>query len=116
VSGFRRSPVSQRLVPGKSVSIDAKGIISVADIPTTESLDWLSGRSTFNDRPLSEVIAELERQFDLDVKPFPNQDLDQIIKTGFPHDSLDLALEIALGPLEDVRFKRDGKTVTLTPK
>ncbi|MFK8162115.1 MAG: FecR domain-containing protein [Lewinella sp.] len=104
------------LVPGKSVSIDAKGIISVADIPTTESLDWLNGRSTFNDRPLSEVIAELERQFDLDVKPFPNQDLNQIIKTGFPHDSLDLALEIALGPLEDVRFKRDGKTVTLTPK
>lgn len=104
------------LTPGKSVSIDADGNVSEADIPTTESLDWLNGRSLFNHRPLSEVIAELERQYDLDIKPFPNQDLEQIIKTGFPHDSLDLALEIALDPLENMKFQREGRTVVLTPK
>lgn len=108
--------ITHTLTPGKSVSIDADGKVSTADIPTTESLDWLNGESLFNDRPLSEVVAELERQYDLDIKPFPNQDLEQIIKTGFPHDSLDLALEIALSPLENTRFQRKGRTVTLKPK
>lgn len=104
------------LTPGKSVSIDADGTVSQTDIPTAESLDWLNGRSVFNNRPLSEVIAELERQYDLDIKPSPNLDLKQIIKTGFPHDSLDLALEIALDPLENMRFQRKGRIVVLMPK
>jgi ferric-dicitrate binding protein FerR (iron transport regulator) len=104
------------LTPGKSVSIDVDGTVSKADIPASESLDWLNGKSVFNERPLSEVIAELERQYDLDIKLSPNQDLEQIIKTTFPHDSLDLALEIALCPLENLKYQRNGKTVVLTPK
>jgi len=104
------------LTPGQSVSIDARGEISLAPITDAESLDWLSGRSVFNARPLSEVIAELERQYDLDIQPPNNQDLNQIIQTAFPHDSLDLALEIALGPLENLRYRRNGKTVVLSPK
>jgi len=104
------------LTPGKSVSIDAGGNVSLADISDAESLDWLSGRSVFNARPLSEVIAELERQYDLDIQAPANQDLGQIIQTAFPHDSLDLALEIALGPLENLGYRRDGRTVILTPE
>lgn len=110
------SRFSYTLTPGKSVSIDANGTISRVEISDSESLDWLSGRSVFNARPLSEVIAELERQYDLDIQPPPNQDLDQIIQTAFPHDSLDLALEIALGPLENLRYRRDGKTVILSTR
>lgn len=103
------------LTPGNSVSIDAEGQVSLAPITAAESLDWLSGRSVFNARPLYEVIAELERQYDLDVRPAPGQDLNQIIQTAFPHDSLDLALEITLGALENLTYRRSGKTVILTP-
>jgi len=104
------------LTPGQSVSIDANGLVSKASIPDNESLDWLNGRSVFNARPLSEVIAELERQYDIEIQLPIGQDLEQLINTGFPHDSLDLALQIALLPLESLKYQRQGEKVTLSPK
>jgi ferric-dicitrate binding protein FerR (iron transport regulator) len=104
------------LTQGLSVSINIDGLVSEASIQENESLDWLKGRSVFNERPLSEVFAELERQYDLDVQSPPGLDLDQIIQTAFPHDSLDFALDFVLSSLEDLKYQRSGKTVILTPK
>jgi transmembrane sensor len=110
---FHDQPEAYTLLPGESVSLLPNGTASQDSIATDEVLDWLAGRSVFNLRPIGEVIAELERQFDLTIEVPAGFDLTQRIQTAFPHGNVDTALEISLGPLEQVSFDRTGKTVRL---
>lgn len=111
---FTDNAQAYTLAPGASVSITPDGTVSQEVIPDVESIDWLSGRSAFNDRPLAEVVAALERQFDLNIVVPAELDLQQRMQTTFPNGNADQALEIVFGALDQVRFQREGRVVTLT--
>ena len=75
--------------------------------------DWRDGRSSFSNANFIEVINELERQFDIEIK------YDESIKNvkgytgGFKHDDLNLALQVVCSSI-NYEYKINGKTVTLT--
>ncbi|MEM9528434.1 MAG: FecR domain-containing protein, partial [Bacteroidota bacterium] len=111
---FSGKQAAYTLKPGNSVSLESDGNISQAVIPEVESLDWLTGRSSFNNRPLQEVLAALERQYDLMIVTPSGLDLQQRIQTTFPNGNEEQALEIVFGALDQLDFRKEGKVITLS--
>lgn len=104
------------LEAGQSVSIGDDTAPTVSSRPDPEQLDWLDGRSEFRSRPLSEIIAEMERQFDLSVTVPPGLDTERRLTTSFTNDDVNAALRTVFGALPDVAYTRDGRQVVLRKK
>ena len=52
---------SRQLTAGQHTSIASQGVAAVTDIDVGRAFVWLKGRLIFQDQPLEEVIAELDR-------------------------------------------------------
>lgn len=103
------------LTPGKEVAINAAGIVTTSEEASPGSLDWLSDRSVFVNRPLAEVLDELERQFNLEIRPLGNLDPAKKYDITFPNDDVDVALSNVITTIKDYTFDRSGRVVTLHP-
>lgn len=95
--------------------VDRTGATVVtADVNTDAYLSWIGGRLNFRDTPLRDALGELGRWYDLDfrlVTPAP----DGVALTAtFGNEPVADALT-ALAVALNVRVRRDGRTVTLTP-
>lgn len=101
------------LRPGEEVSIDAAGQVTTSKMGNPESLDWLTGKSVFINRPLADILAEMERQFDLDIRIPAGLDVTKKYNATFPNDDATVALGSVLNTLEGYTYQRDGRTVTL---
>lgn len=81
-------------------------------IPISDSPEWTSGKFNFDDRPLAEVVAELERQYAIRVKL--DAGLEKLKYTGlFETGDLDTALYLITWPLH-LKSTVKGKTVTIS--
>ncbi len=81
-------------------------------IPISDTPDWTVGRFPFENRPLSEVIGELERQYAVDVRL--DNGLEDIEYTGlFETGNLDTAVYLITWPLH-LKSSIKGKTVTIS--
>ena len=103
------------LVPGGEVTINAAGNVTTREEISPESLDWLSDRSVFVNRPLKEVLDELARQFDLEVRTLGDLDPAKKYDITFPNDDVDAALNNVITTIKDYTFDRSGRIVTLRP-
>lgn len=67
---------------------------------TTQELlpEWTSNRSRFNSVPFSEVVSELERQYNVEIE-YDSAYKDRLFNGGFVHDSLEFALQSITEPL-----------------
>lgn len=74
--------------------------------------EWTDGRFRFADSPMRDVIAELERQYDVRVDYAPA--IGELTYTGlFERGDLDTALQLITWPLH-ITYVRDGRTIRLT--
>ena len=74
--------------------------------------EWTEGRFRFANRPMRDVIAELERQFDVRIEYDPA--IGELTYTGlFERGDLDTALQLITWPLH-ITYVRDGRTIRLT--
>ncbi|WP_220761932.1 FecR family protein [Flavobacterium sp. UMI-01] len=96
------------LPQGKTFRLINNQIENVADF-TVSSPSWLQQESSFESIPLSQVISELKRQYDLKIT---TKDIDtSVLFTGtFTHKNTTIALEAITIPLQ-IRYKIEGKTV-----
>jgi ferric-dicitrate binding protein FerR (iron transport regulator) len=82
------------LHPGMQVTC-RKGTQTVNEnIMTTQTIGWMQGRFVFTETPLAEVVAEMERQYNIRVT-CSGADLNHLytgnfIKTEKPEDILDI--------------------------
>lgn len=91
---FAGQPTSHPLTRGESVSLLPDGSVANNRSTREESLDWLNGHSYFQNRPLSEIFAELERQYDVEVILPVGLDTAELASgVRFPNDNLDQALK-----------------------
>src|SRR5579863_5680 len=76
-------------------------------------LSWSDGRLAFDDTPLPEVVAELSRWYDLDIRLGDARLASRTLTASFDDPAADVlvALEGALG----IRATRVGRVVTLYP-
>jgi len=100
-----------KLSKGKSFRV-MNGTIQVVDDFNTENPSWLQEESSFNKVPLSQVISELERQYDLNII-LNGVDDTQIFNGTFTHNDKNIALKAVTIPLK-LSYTIEGKNVTLS--
>ncbi|WP_372757764.1 FecR family protein [Mariniflexile sp.] len=99
-----------KLSKGKSFRV-VNGTMEVVDDFNAEIPSWLQNESSFNKIPLSQVVSELERQYDLNIS-LKDVDDTQLFTGTFTHNDKNIALQAITIPLK-LSYKIEGKNVTL---
>ena len=99
-----------KLAPGKTFRIINGSIQNVEDF-NAKKPSWIQQESSFNRIPLDQVIAELERQYDIKIKA-KGIDTSKLFTGSFTHNDKKIALEAVTIPLQ-LSYKIDGKTVII---
>ncbi|MEM1219707.1 MAG: FecR domain-containing protein [Bacteroidota bacterium] len=87
------------LSPGQGIRVSQDGKApEELEVPANRQPDWLRGLYRFREVPLSVPIAELERQFGVELI-LQGVDTDRIISCNFQTEDLSLALASVFGPL-----------------
>lgn len=97
VSEASRRDQKAILTPGMGVTTSADGIGSIEKI-TEEQKGWTKGEFYFSDAPLSDVLSEIERQFN--VKISCTSCNDRRYSGFFSNKSLTQALELVCVPMQ----------------
>lgn len=98
------------LQQGDAVTLQDSKLLPSKVIETQPS--WTKGQSLFTSIPLSEVLNEIERQFEV---TFIRNDIDQnkLFTGGFVHNDLTIALESVLTPMR-IQYQVTHQTITLS--
>lgn len=97
-----------KLPPGKTFRVINGKIENVEDF-NTQNPSWIQQESSFNKIPLDQVIAELERQYDLKIK-VKGVDTSKLFTGSFTHTDKEIALQAVTIPLK-LSYKIEGKTI-----
>jgi ferric-dicitrate binding protein FerR (iron transport regulator) len=97
-----------KLPPGKTFRVVNKQIEAVDDY-AAENPSWMQQESSFTGIPLDQVIAELERQYDIKIKA-DDVDTSKLFTGSFTHNNQKIALEAVTIPLK-LSYKIEGKTI-----
>ena len=99
-----------KLPPGKTFRVINGIIENVADFKV-QNPSWIQQESSFDKIPLDQVIAELERQYDLKIK-VQDVDISKQFTGSFTHTDQEIALQAVTIPLK-LSYKIEGKTIIL---
>lgn len=99
-----------KLTKGKSFKV-VNGEIQVVDDFDVRTPSWLDAESSFDKTPLSLVISELERQYDLKVG-LKGIDGSQLFTGSFTHMDKNTALKSITIPL-NLSYRVEGNNVTI---
>ncbi|WP_340199354.1 FecR family protein [Ascidiimonas sp. W6] len=105
ISGER----TEKLPPGKTFR-SVNGTVSLHTIPASQP-SWLDNQTHFDQMPYAEVLAELERQYDVKVN-VKNIDTQRIFTGSFVHDNLEAAVKSVSEPL-GLSYSINKKQVSL---
>ena len=97
-----------KLPSGKTFRVINNQVEAVADF-NSPNPSWIQRESSFNQIPLDQVIAELERQYDLKIKT-EGIDTSKLFSGSFTHDDQNIALLAVTIPLK-LSYKIEGKTI-----
>ncbi|TYA84420.1 FecR family protein [Seonamhaeicola marinus] len=99
-----------KLKPGDSfLIIDGKKIAKLKENAPAPS--WLSNESEFKSLPYRQVIAEFERQYNVDIT-LVGIDSNELFTGNFTHDSIDVALKSITLPLQ-LTYSKSNDTIIL---
>jgi ferric-dicitrate binding protein FerR (iron transport regulator) len=97
-----------KLPPGKTFRVINGTIENVADF-NAQNPSWIQQESSFTQIPLEQVIAELERQYDIRIK-VEGVDTSKLFTGSFTHTDKKIALQAVTIPLK-LSYKIEGKTI-----
>jgi ferric-dicitrate binding protein FerR (iron transport regulator) len=97
-----------KLPPGKTFRV-VNQTIEPADDFNNKNPSWMSQESSFDRIPLHQVIAELERQFAIEIKT-EEVDTFKLFTGSFTHKNQKIALEAVTIPLQ-LSYSIKGKTI-----
>ena len=97
-----------KLTPGKTFRVINGTIENVEDF-NSQNPSWIQQESSFNKIPLDQVIAELERQYDIKIK-VEGIDTSKLFTGSFTHTDKEIALQAVTIPLK-LSYKIKGKTI-----
>ncbi|MFV8333426.1 FecR family protein [Flavobacterium sp. ZT3P35] len=97
-----------KLPPGKIFRVINGNIENVEDF-NAQNPSWILQESSFNKIPLNQVIAELQRQYDIQIK-VEGVDTSKLFTGSFTHTDKKIALQAVTIPLK-LSYKIEGKTI-----
>ncbi|WP_298495368.1 FecR family protein [uncultured Algibacter sp.] len=99
-----------KLKPGDSyLIIDGKVIAKDKENRTMPS--WLNNTSIFKSLPYKTIVAEFERQYNVDITLI-DIDSEQLFTGSFAHDNMDLAIKSITLPLR-ATYSKTNNTITI---
>lgn len=99
-----------KLPPGKTFRVINGSIDRLEDF-NAEKPSWIEKESSFDSIPLDQVLAELERQYDIKIKA-EGVDTSKLFTGSFTNTNQEIALQAVTIPLQ-LGFRMQGKTVIL---
>ncbi|MFS4484028.1 FecR family protein [Hyunsoonleella sp. 2307UL5-6] len=99
-----------KLKPGNSFLI-IDGKLITKDKENRASPSWLTNESDFKSIPFKQVIAEFERQYNVEIT-LVHVDETQLFTGSFTHNNIDLALKSIALPLQ-VTYSKQNNTIIL---
>lgn len=105
-----RNNKTVKLPPGKTFRLINNNIEDVPDFDG-KNPSWMQNESSFDRIPLDQVIAELERQYDIKVRT-EGVNTSKLFTGSFTHKNKKIALEAISIPLK-LSYNLEGKTVIL---
>ncbi|MEN3322923.1 FecR domain-containing protein [Mariniflexile soesokkakense] len=99
-----------KLPKGKTFRV-VNGDIETVDDFNAENPSWMQAETSFEKIPLSQVVAELERQYKLKVS-LKTVDASQLFTGTFTHKDKNIALQSITIPLK-LSYRIEGNQVTL---
>jgi len=118
--GARARPVGASAPPvvvsrGMMVTAGADGVLRVrSGVAADRYTSWSDGRLLFENSPLADVVADLGRWYDLDIRLGDPRLKSKSLTASFDDDPA-AAMLVALEGALDVRAVRVGRVVTLYP-
>ena len=107
--GVTHNSHETKLKPGDSfLIIDGKKIAKEKENAPTPS--WINNESRFKSLPFKEVIAEFERQYNVNFTLL-NIDSDYIFTGSFPHDNIEKALKLITLPSHLTYSKKEHSII-----
>jgi transmembrane sensor len=104
------------LQPGDLGVVDLNGDVRVEHgIDAARRLAWLEGRLVFDDTPLEDVVNELARWYDLDIR-VTDAALAATPVTASFQDEPAVQVLMILASAVNARYERDGRIVRLIPR
>lgn len=100
--------VVTELIAGEKYKNGTKSIVSNT---TVTEPSWMHGESSFENASLQEVLSEVERQYGIKIQY--NQLPDVEFTGAFPHENINIALEIVLGTYGIGYHKTSTHTIEL---
>jgi len=97
-----------KLPPGKTFRVINGTIETVGDF-NAKKPSWLEQESSFDKIPLDQVIAELERQYDIKIKA-EGVDTSKLFTGSFTHTNEQIALQSVTIPLQ-LSYRIEGKNI-----
>lgn len=97
-----------KLPHGKTFRV-INGIIENVEGFNAQNPSWIQQESSFSKIPLNQVIAELERQYDMKIK-VKGVDTSKLFTGSFTHTDQEIALQAVTIPLK-LSYKIQGKTI-----
>jgi transmembrane sensor len=97
-----------KLPPGKTFRV-INGTIEAVEDFNAKKPSWLEQESGFDKIPLNQVIAELERQYDIKIKT-EGVDTSKLFTGSFTHTNEQIALQAVTIPLK-LSYRIEGKTI-----
>lgn len=97
-----------KLPPGKTFRVINGTIENVEDF-NAKNPSWIQQESSFNSIPLDQVIAELERQYDMKIK-VEGVDTSKLFTGSFTHTNEKIALQAVTIPLK-LSYRIQGRTI-----
>ena len=97
-----------KLPPGKTFRV-INGMIENVEDFDTQNPSWIQQESSFNKIPLDQVIAELQRHYDIKIK-VEGVDTSKLFTGSFTHTDKEIALQAVTIPLQ-LSYKIKGNTI-----
>jgi ferric-dicitrate binding protein FerR (iron transport regulator) len=96
-------------------SLSKIGELSIPlQVDISRSLSWMKGEMSFDDVPFSEILAQVERWYDIQISLTDSTILNERLSVSIDKNSLTEVLEV-LSTLTDSEYKIDDKAVSLIP-
>ncbi len=100
------------LNPGFTTSVRNNEVQAIMAIDNANNTGWLSGEFHFEKTPLSMVIEEIERQYNVTISS--TEKINQRLYSGyFPDDDLKTTLELVFSPMGLSIEQLDDKSITI---
>ncbi|MCG8376103.1 MAG: FecR domain-containing protein, partial [Chlorobiales bacterium] len=103
--------VSSSLSPGQQASLDQNNQLSVEMVDVTEVVAWKNGVFIFHSSDIQTIMRQIARWYDVEV--VYEKTVVQHFNGSIPRNASLISLLEALAETGEVRFKIEGKTITV---